>query len=204
MQKNPAKVGVTGGIGSGKSVVCKIFKILGIPVYNSDVRAREIMVDNPFVVSSIKKCFGHEAYLQNGEINKVFLANEVFNNKEKLEKINAIVHPAVAQDFDHWITLQEDTPYVVKEAALLVEAGSYKTIDFLVTVTAPIELRINRILSRDPHRTPKDVNAIISRQLSDKSKLKKSHFEIVNDSNSLVIPQILRIHNQLISSRQVG
>ena len=204
MQKNQFKVGVTGGIGSGKSGVCKEFKIMGVPIYDSDARAKEIMVKNPTVIYSIKKKFGRNAYLESGMLNRSFLASEVFEDEEKLHDINNIVHPVVAQDFEEWITQHKRSPYVIKEAALLIESGSYMTLDYIVTVTSPKELRINRVLARDRYRTLEEVNSIISRQLSDIIKLEKSQFEIVNDDKSLVIPQILKIHNQMISSIEAG
>ena len=204
MPNKPLKIGVTGGIGAGKSIVCKIFKILGIPVYNADERAKVLMVQDKHVVESIKRNFGDEAYLADGKLNNIYLANHVFKNENKLKIINAIVHPAVTIDFDNWLKNHENKSYVIKEAALLVESGSYEFLDYLITVTAPIDIRIARILTRDSHRTKENIEEIISKQLSDEEKISKSKFIITNDNHSLLIPEVLKIHEFLISSIQTG
>ena len=204
MPNKPLKIGVTGGIGAGKSIVCKIFNILGIPVYNADERAKVLMTQDRHVVESIKRNFGAESYLADGKLNRLFLANHVFKNENKLKIINAIVHPAVAIDFDNWSKNYENKSYLIKEAALLVESGSYEFLDYLITVTAPIDIRIVRVLTRDNHRTKEDIEQIISKQLSDEEKISKSKFIITNDSYSLLIPEVLKIHEFLISSIQTG
>ena len=200
MPNRPLLIGITGGIGSGKTIVCKIFNILGVPVYEADVRAKAVMINNPALITSIKNSFGNDAYLDNGEINKVFLSNQIFRNKEKLELLNSLVHPCVAIDFEEWIENHEKNAYLIKEAALLVESGSYKFLDFLITINAPIETRIERVLARDAHLTRDDVDDIISKQLSEEEKIAKSRFVIENDDKSLLIPQVLKIHEILISS----
>lgn len=194
MGNKPLRIGVTGGIGSGKSMVCKIFSILGIPVYDADDRAKSLMVEDQHVIRSIIKNFGEKAYFDNGELDRAYLANHVFNDRKQLKIINAIVHPAVANDFEMWCTRNKDCQYVIKEAALLVESGSYKSLDFLVTVSASEEIRIARVLARDPHRTKEQVQKIIANQLNDAEKISKSTFVITNDGHSLVIPQVLKIH----------
>ncbi|MCG8310390.1 MAG: dephospho-CoA kinase [Cytophagales bacterium] len=204
MPINPIKVGITGGIGSGKTVVCKMFNLLGVPVYDADRLAKVIMVENTEVVESIISAFGQKAYFEDGKVNRNYLASEVFGDAEKLRLLNSIVHPAVAIDFELWIKENEQKPYIVKEAALLVESGSYKTLDYLITVTSPEKVRIKRVLNRDPHRTIHDVTSIISRQLSEAEKIEKSHFVIVNDDITLIIPQVLGIHESLISSGLAG
>ncbi len=204
MQNKPLKIGITGGIGSGKSSVCEIFKTLGIPVYNADERARILMLKDPKIIKAIKSNFGVESYLPTGELNRKFLAQNVFNDENKLETINSIVHPSVAEDFERWSQNYRDHVYIMKEAALLVESGSYKMLDFLVTVTAPETLRIQRVLKRDQHRTEEDIRLIISKQLSDEEKMLKSKFRIINDDKSLLIPQVFEIHNYLINIIQAG
>lgn len=197
-------VGVTGGIGSGKSTICNIFSILGIPIYEADIRAKSLMVDNQNVVNSIKKIFGDQAYLDNGALDRQYLARHVFSDKNHLKDLNDIVHPAVALDFENWCKTQRHVGYVIKEAALLVESGSYKSLDFLITVIAPENVRIARVLKRDPKRTEKQVKQIISNQLNDNEKIPKSKFIINNDGHTLVVPQVLEIHRLLNNHVQTG
>lgn len=204
MLNSPLKIGVTGGIGAGKSVVCQLFSILGVPVYNADEQAKALMVHDRNVVESLKRAFGEKAYLTDGTLDRVYLANQVFKNENRLKIMNGIVHPAVAIDFDRWSKKQKNQPYLIKEAALLVESNSYKLLDDLITVTAPVEVRINRVLARDHHRTKQSIDEIISSQLSDSDKIAKSGFVISNDGHSLLIPQVLKIHQALINSIQTG
>lgn len=204
MPIDPIKVGISGGIGSGKTTVCKIFNLLGIPVYYADQRARTLMTEDSVIINLIVKLFGENAYLVGGELNRAFLAHTVFDDEKMLKSLNRIVHPAVAHDFKNWIILNHKSPYVIKEAALLVESGSYKSLDYLVTVSAPVKLRIQRVLVRDSHRSRQDINYIISRQLDEKESIKKSQFEIVNDNNTLIIPQVLNVHEKLINAAQAG
>ena len=204
MKNKPLEIGITGGIGTGKSVVCEIFKVLGIPVYYADDRARELMMEDQKIIKALKRTFGGESYLKTGELNRKFLAQNVFNDEVKLKTINSIVHPSVAEDFERWSENNWNYLYIMKEAALLVESGSYKTLDFLVIVTAPKTLRIQRVLKRDQHRTEEDVRLIISKQLSDEDKMLKSQFRIINDGKSLLIPQVLKIHEYLINIVQTG
>lgn len=199
MLSRTLKIGVTGGIGSGKTVVCNIFQTLGIPVFNADDRAKDLMRNNLQVKSAILSTFGEKAYLDSGALNTVYMSKYVFKNVDKLRELNKIVHPAVGLDFELWAASHRSKPYVIREAALLVESGSYKLLDFMINVTAPIDLRIARVLSRDPHRSRQDVLDIISNQLSENDVTEKSTFVIENDDHSLVIPQVLRIHNNFIS-----
>jgi dephospho-CoA kinase len=202
MVNKPLKIGVTGGIGAGKSIVCQLFSILGAPVYNADERAKTLMVQDHQVVDSIKREFGDSAYLIDGSLNRVYLANHVFKNEKRLKLINGIVHPAVANDFDRWSKRYEGLTYIIKEAALLIESNSYKLLDYLITVTSPVDIRIERVLARDHHRTKINIDEIVSNQLSDQEKIAKSRFVITNDGNTLLIPQVLKIHQALISSIQ--
>ena len=204
MPISPIKVGVTGGIGSGKTLVCDIFSALGIPIYNADQRAKSLMTTNENVVKEIKHHFGDEAYTDTGELNRSFLANNVFSDPEKLAIINGIVHPAVAVDFAKWVENNSSAPYVIKEAALLVEAGSYKELDKLIVVTAKEDIRINRVLFRDQNRDEKQIREIISRQLPEDEKVKKATFIIKNDGDQLLLPQVLNIHEVLNSSPSTG
>lgn len=188
------KVGVTGGIGAGKSIVCEVFRHLRVPVYNADERAKYLMSSQQNIVGQIIKKFGKEAYSSPGQLNRKFIADLIFKNQEKLQMLNSIVHPAVESDFICWAENHLQAKYIVKEAALLLESGSYKKLDYVINVVAPEALRIARVLQRDPHRNQSDVKQIISRQLSDTEKNKIAAFVIVNDESSLLLPQILKIH----------
>lgn len=190
-------VGITGGIGSGKSTVCDIFRTLGIPVYEADTRAKHLMQYDLQLKRQIIENFGQESY-QNDELNRPYLAQKVFSNPEEVAKINALVHPAVGVDFKSWITNQ-DAPYVLKEAALLIESGSYKQLDFLINVFAPIDLRIERIKKRDPHRSISEINEIIDKQVSEERRSQLADAIINNDSQSMLIPQVMELHQRLLN-----
>ncbi len=189
-------VGITGGIGAGKSIVCNIFQILGVPVYDADSRAKLLMNEHQVIRARVLELFGAESY-QNGELNRVHIGKIAFHEPELLEKLNLVVHPAVAEDFKNWSSAQQSS-YVIKEAALLVETGSYKSLDHLIVVSAPIHIRTRRVLQRDPHRNEKDVRAIIERQASEEEKAKLADTIIVNDESQLVIPQVLNTHATLV------
>ncbi len=190
------KVGITGGIGSGKTTVCKVFELLGVPVYYTDDEAKKILDSNKEVKFNIQNAFGSDVLNNEGEIDKKKLASTVFSNKEKLEKLNSIVHPAVRAHFENWSRFFLSQKYILKEAAILYESGAYKMVDKVIMVTAPLELRINRAMQRDKV-TREQVEQRISKQLSDEEKIRRSLFVIHNDEKQLLIPQILDIHNQL-------
>ena len=192
---NTKTVGITGGIGAGKSIISRIFSILGVPVYEADSRAKKLMASDSELQSQIIEKFGDESY-QEGQLNRVYLAKLVFSDPDKTALINSLVHPAVAQDFQKWVAKQK-TAYVLKEAALLFESGSYKYLDHVITVTAAEEVRINRVLARDLHRNKEDVEHIIARQWAEERKIELSDFVITNDQSELVIPQVLTIHQKL-------
>jgi dephospho-CoA kinase len=193
----PFLVGITGGIGSGKSTVARIFSILGIPIYYADERAKWLMANDPELKKQILNNFGSESYSQDGILNRAFLASKVFGDEEKVKIINALVHPAVGADFEKWAH-DQNSPYVLKEAALLFETGSYKDLDKVINVSSPIKIRISRVLMRDPHRNEKQVNDIIDKQLPDEEKNKLADFVIKNTDNKMLIPQVLEIHKQLL------
>lgn len=201
IDKSKLKVGITGGIGSGKTTVAKIFSILGIPIYYADERAKWLMAHHEPLKAEISNAFGKDSYTENGDLNRSYLAAEVFGNPEKTKLINKLVHPAVKEDFENWMK-QQNAPYVLKEAALLFETGSAKELDYIVTVSSPLKIRFNRILQRDPHRSEAQINAIIDQQLPDEEKIKQSDFVIKNIDNKLLIPQVLSIHNKLITASQ--
>ena len=196
-------VGITGGIGSGKSTVCKLFSLLGIPVYTADDRAKWLMTQDPELRSQISTTFGAAAYSSTGELNRAFLAESVFPNPEKIAQLNALVHPAVRKDFEQWIA-QQTAPYLIKEAALLFETGAAKELDYVINVSSPLRVRMARVLLRDPHRSEEQINQIINQQLPDEEKNELADFCIKNTDNKLLIPQVLEVNAQLSSATRKG
>jgi dephospho-CoA kinase len=194
----PLQVGITGGIGSGKSVICRIFKVLGVPVYDADLRARELMEHDQTLIDSIRQAFGPATYKTDGALDRVFLAKVVFGNHEALAQLNGLVHPRVRIDYESWSGAQL-AHYVLREAALLYESGSYTTVEKMIVVTSPHALRIQRVLHRDKHRSRKDIEAIIDNQMSDEEKSKRADFIIQNDERHLVIPQVLALHQHFMT-----
>lgn len=195
----PLLVGITGGIGSGKSTVCQIFQILGVPIYSADDRAKWLMANSSSLKAEIIREFGSESYLPDGSVNRSFLAEKVFSDPEKVKKINALVHPVVGLDFKNWAE-NSQVPYVLKEAALLFESGSAKELDFIINVSSPLKVRVARILMRDPHRSEDQIHHIIDQQLPDEEKNELADFVIKNADNKLLIPQVLSIHEKLLTA----
>lgn len=185
-------IGITGGIGSGKSTVARIFSLLGIPVYSADDAAREIMVKDLQLIEEIKAHFGVESYLPDGSLNRKYIANIVFNDKSQLEKLNSIVHPATIRDSEAWARKQK-SPYVIKEAALMFESESFHHVDKVIGVYAPESLRILRVMKRDGVSRD-EVLARIHKQIDDRIKMKLSDYVIYNDEQHMVIPQVLALH----------
>lgn len=176
----PFIAGITGGIGSGKTTAAKFFEELGVPVYNSDTRAKLIQNENSEVKVKIIEAFGDEAYNQSG-LNRVYIAKQVFNNNEKLKQLNQIVHPAVFNDFEEW-KKQQTSKIIMKEAAILIESGSYKDCDVVISVLMDKEKRIQRIMARDGF-TEEQVMARINNQISDEERIQKSDFIIDNNGD---------------------
>jgi len=196
------KVGITGNIGSGKTTVCKIFEVLGVPVFYADDAAKSVMVNDAELISAIKKTFGGESYLNDGSLNRKHIAAIVFNNKQELVKLNAIVHPATFRAFDAWVAnIKADVPYVLKEAALLFESDSYKMCDRSVLVTAPLDVRIKRVTQRDGI-TAEEAKSRDDRQFSEEKKRGLANDIIINDDTELVIPQVLKLHQLYLSIAQ--
>lgn len=189
------KVGITGGIGSGKSLVAKMFSTLGIPVYESDQRAKWLIELDQDIVSEIRELLGNEAYNEEGKYDKVFVSKAVFQNQELLEKLNQIVHPRVRQDFEDWVLMQ-NAPFVLKEAAIMNRNAG---LDKIIVVLSPKSLRIKRLLKRDAHRNLSEIEKVISYQKTDKEFLEMADFVINNDDKELVIPQVLEVHKKLTS-----
>jgi len=196
------QIGITGGIGSGKSTVCRIFSTLGVPVYDADSRAKSLMTTDGILITQIKKEFGVLSYRKDGGIDREYLA-QAFQDKEKLNLLNSLIHPRVAKDYGAWVNEQKSA-YVLKEAALLFEAKSHAILDKIIVVSAPEELRIRRVLQRDSHRTRQQVMEIIHNQLKEVERLKQADFVIVNDESSLVTPQVLKLHDIFTSTRHKG
>lgn len=194
------KIGLTGGIGSGKSVVAGIFEVLGIPVFDADTAAKAIMEKDQQLAFSIQELFGEESYI-NKKLNRKFIANIVFNDPAKLEKLNALVHPAAILAADNWMSLQTTT-YAVKEAALLFESGSASHLDFVIGVHAPQELRIKRVIERD-NITAEQALARMSHQIDEKEKMRLCDFVVVNDERQLLIPQVTHLHQKFLSMQHL-
>src|SRR5690606_22408054 len=189
-------VGLTGGIGSGKTTVAKQFQALGIPVYIADDEAKKLMNRSKIIKRKLIALFGDEAYKDN-TLNRPFLADKIFNNADNLKKMNAVVHPKVAAHFKNWLKKQI-APYVLKESAILFENGAYKDCDLIITVTAPLELRKKRLLKRD-NTTLEKIQAIINNQWSDEAKILKSHFVITNKKLEETKQQVQLTHNKIVN-----
>jgi dephospho-CoA kinase len=193
------KVGITGNIGSGKTTVSKLFELLGVPVFYADDAAKNIMMTDEILIGQIKETFGDEAYFLDGSLNRKYIANIVFNDEQQLAKLNALTHPAVFRAFDNWVGQFNNEPYVIKEAALLFESTSYKMCDKSIMVTAPLDMRIKRVMQRDGI-TKQEVENRNSRQFTEEKKIALADYVIKNDETGLVIPQVLKLHQGFIGS----
>lgn len=201
-QRTCPRVGITGGIGSGKTTVCQIFEALGIPVYYADHWAKWLINNEDALKKGIVEIFGQEAYTPDGAYNRPFVAKVVFENKQKLAALNALVHPAVEQNSRSWHEEQAalGVPYTLKEAALIIESGSHHFLDFLIVVTAPEALRIQRVVQRDGV-TKEQVSARMANQMPEAEKVVLADFVIVNDGTQALIPQVWRIHQTILAKR---
>ncbi len=190
-------VGISGGMGSGKTLVCAIFKVLGISVYNSDLEAKRIMETNEKVKKEIINLLGEESYLNNMTLNRKYIAEKIFNHTELLSGINQIVHPAVREDAEIWSKkIPGDNSYFLRESAILFETGIYKQLNYNILVIAPRELRLHRIKNRD-RLSEEEIASRMNQQWSDEQKLPLTDFVIINDGKTFLIPQILKIHKSL-------
>jgi dephospho-CoA kinase len=190
------KIGITGGIGSGKSTVAKVFEVLGIPVYNADVAAKRLMNEDEALKEKIKQQFGNDAY-KNEKLDNKYLAQIVFSSEEKLELLNSIVHPATINDANAWM-LKQSAYYTLKEAALLFESGAAEFLDYVIGVTAPAPLRLQRVMQRDKS-SREEVMARMNKQMDEEIKMKLCNFIIINDEQQLLIPQVLALHETILS-----
>ncbi|GAB3512613.1 dephospho-CoA kinase [Emticicia fontis] len=191
------KIGITGGIGSGKTIVCQMFEILGVPVYYADERAKWLTNHDLQLRKEIKELLGRNAYDENGQYNRKWVAAQVFDNPELLKMLNALVHPRVFADTDQWFIQNQGAPYTLREAALMNAAGDKNDFDAVIAVSAPIETRIERIKKRDTQRTEEEIKAIIARQKTEEQFAAIANYTILNDDEHLLIPQVLELHEKL-------
>ena len=188
-------VGITGGIGSGKSTICEVFKLLGVPVFEADKEAKNLLNSNIDIRSRLTNLYGNDIYTSNGTVNRKKLAEIIFNNDIELSKVNKIVHPVVRSEYFEWLKKQ-DHPYIIHEAAILFESGFYKMMNFTLLVSAPEEIRIQRVVERD-NVPPGQVRKRMAKQWSDEQKRKLASLEIENDNTELIIPQLVKMDKQL-------
>lgn len=190
------KVGLTGGIGAGKSTVAHIFEVLGIPVYHADQEAKRLMQTNPVLIEKIRMAFSDKAYAD-GMLDRKFLSSVVFNDKQQLELLNSIVHPFTIQDGKEWMKRQT-SPYAIKEAALIFESGSQGEFDSIIGVFAPTTLRIHRTIQRDQVEREKVLHRM-EKQLDESIKMKLCDHVLINNEQTLLMPQAIALHQKLLS-----
>ena len=189
------KIGITGGIGSGKTYVASVFQSLGIPIFNADIQAKKIMTSSRKLIKLLKEEFGNDIY-KDSDLNKEKLASIVFSNSDKLQKLNSLVHPIVKEELNSWCKKQTST-YIIKEAAILFESNSHIGLDAVICVSAPLDLRMKRLLNRDDY-SEKEIKKRIENQISQEEKEKLSDYIIVNDEKELLLPKIIKIHKELL------
>jgi dephospho-CoA kinase len=192
-------VGITGGIGSGKSVVSRIFRMLGIPVYDADAAAKDLYKRYPDLSERVLAEFGPDVSDSEGGIDRKKLAAVVFQDPERLKVLNRLVHPLVKKDFKEWCSLHRAAPYVMKEAAILFESGTHKDCNLVIAVTAPQELRLLRVKARD-QRSVAEIKKVMENQWSDEEKIKRSDFTVQNGEDDAVLPQVLQIHERILKT----
>ena len=195
------KIGVTGGIGSGKTSVCKVFNVLGIPVFSADREAKIIMDSDEGIIDKVKKITGKDLY-STGTLDRMRLAGLIFNNKNLLKEINSVVHPVVFEHFKIWAE-SVTAPYAIMEAAILIESKASKLVDRVVTIVAPVEERIERVVRRN-NLTREQVLERINNQMTDEEKIRLSDYVIYNSEHEMIIPSILKIHEEILSLTKIG
>mgnify|MGYP001319644883 FL=1 len=196
-KKSPFLVGITGGVGAGKSLICKILNTLGVPIYSSDERAKELMNNNEDLKKKIINNFGIESY-KNNKIDNQFLSDKIFENTSYRLNINSLVHPFVKEDFHFWIKKNSNNDYLVKESALIIESESYKELDFLIYVSAERNIRIKRVLQRDQEKNEDDIVKIIKTQMDVKKAINFCDEVIDNNEKNLLLPKVLKIHKKIL------
>jgi dephospho-CoA kinase len=192
-------VGLTGGIGSGKTYIAQKFQTLGIPIYNSDTRARELMMLDNELIENLKNLFGPGVY-SNQKLNKAFIAEQIFKDQQLLQKMNQLVHPKVQNDFELWCKQHTAAPFVIKEAAILIESGAYKQCNYIIVILAPKTLRMERVMNRDNMSHEQFVN-ILNNQLSDKERLEFANFTIRNDGTEELDQKVYELYQQIVSKQ---
>jgi len=195
-RKSEFKLGITGGIGSGKTSVCKVFDVLGIPVFSADREAREIMEKEGVIRSKLNSITGKDLYIS-GSLNRIELAAIIFNDSAILEKVNSLVHPAVLDYFRKW-TMDQIAPYVIMEAAILFESGASEVVDRVATVVTPVEQRMERVIRRNK-LSREQVERRIKNQMDDETRIELSDYIIYNSENDMIIPVILKIHDDILT-----
>lgn len=196
MTERKWQVGITGGMGAGKSLVAKIFSVLDIPIYSADERAKYLMLHDSGLRNSIIDLLGPESYQEDGMLNRGYIASQIFADSFKLEALNALVHPHVHRDAKSWHLEQTSCPYSLKEAAITFESGNYLELDFVINVQAPEALRIARIKTRDG-LSEESIRSRLSRQWTESQRTALADFNVINDGTQSLIPQVMKIHNQL-------
>ena len=197
------KIGITGGIGSGKTTACKVFEVLGIPVFYADTVAKELMHTDILLKKELISAFGPNSYFPNGELNRKYISGIVFKDETQLQILNKLVHPAVFRAFDQWVLNQRNAPYVLKEAALLFESGSSQMCDYNILVKSPEAIKIQRIIQRD-HITESEVRLRMNKQLPDEEKEKLADFILYNNEEQLLVTQILTLHEKLLALNPIS
>ena len=193
----PKLIGITGGIGAGKSTVSTICKHLGFKVYNSDQRAKEIVSEDSIIKKKIISFFGNNIY-KNGVLNRKFLSDKIFNDKSALQQINSIIHPAVKKDFNSWVINNSNEKILFKESALLLESGAYKELDKIILIVSDKNLRVSRVLNRDQNRSKKEIESIIDKQIDEVDAIKYADIVIDNNHKKMLLPSVIRQIEKLI------
>ena len=193
----PKVIGITGGIGAGKSTVSTICKHLGFKVYNSDQRAKEIVSEDSIIKKKLISFFGNNIY-KNGVLDRKFLSDKIFNDKSSLEQINSIIHPAVKKDFNCWVTNNSNEKILFKESALLFESGAYKELDKIILIVSDKNLRVSRVLNRDQNRSKKEIESIIDKQIDEVDAIKYADIVIDNNHKKMLLPSVIKEIEKLI------
>lgn len=194
-------IGITGGIGSGKSLICKIFSTMDVPIYDADSRAKYLINNDLYLKNSIKNLLGENAYSSIGDYNRAWVASQVFSNPDLLKQLNSLVHPCVHKDSRDWVKKYSKFPFLLYEAALMKSAGDNNIFDKVVVVSAPIDLRIKRIQVRDM-RSEQEIKAIIARQITDEERLKIADYVIQNDDEKPILAQVLGLYEKFLDSNE--
>ena len=193
----PKLIGITGGIGAGKSTVSTICKHLGFKVYNSDQRAKEIVSEDPIIKKKLISFFGNNIY-KNGVLDRKFLSDKIFNDKSSLEQINSIIHPAVKKDFNSWVINNSNEKILFKESALLFESGAYNELDKIILIVSDKNLRVSRVLNRDQKRSKKEIESIIDKQIDEVDAIKYADIVIDNNHKKMLLPSVIKEIEKLI------